>query len=64
MNDERRLDAQLDAARAAGALWANRSVESRAAALAAFSAALLREEETLARLATETMGKPIAQARA
>ena len=64
MNDERRLDAQLDAARAAGALWANRAVESRAAALAAFSAALLREEETLARLATETMGKPIAQARA
>ncbi|MGC8484617.1 MAG: aldehyde dehydrogenase family protein [Candidatus Baltobacteraceae bacterium] len=64
MNDERRLDAQLDAARAAGALWASRPVKSRAEALAALSNALLREEATLARLATETMGKPIAQARA
>ena len=40
-----------------------RSVESRASALAALAEVLLHEEPTLARLATATMGKPIAQAR-
>ncbi len=64
MNESERLDEKLDAARRAGALWASRSVESRAAALAEFATALLREREELARLATETMGKPISQARA
>ena len=58
------LDEKLDAALRAGALWASRSVESRAAALAQFAIALISEREALARLATETMGKPISQARA
>lgn len=64
MTDERELDAKLDAAREAGARWAGRTVERRAAALATFADALLEEREPLARLATETMGKPIVQARA
>ena len=57
------LDAKLDAARRAGAEWAARSVESRASVLAAIADVLLREEPTLTRLATATMGKPVAQAR-
>lgn len=64
MTDERQLEAKLDAAREAGADWASRTPEERAAALATFADALLREREPLARLATETMGKPIVQARA
>ncbi len=64
MSDEGELDAKLNAARDAGARWAGRTLERRAAALEAFADALLEEREPLARLATETMGKPIVQARA
>ncbi len=64
MIGDRELDAKLDAAREAGAHWALVTLEIRAAALAAFAEALLRKREPLARLATETMGKPIVQAHA
>ena len=64
MTEERQLEEKLDAARAAGAQWASRSSEERSAALATFADALLQQREPLARLATETMGKPIVAARA
>jgi succinate-semialdehyde dehydrogenase/glutarate-semialdehyde dehydrogenase len=58
------LDAALDQAHAAGAVWRATAPGERAGALRRFAAALREQREELAELATQEMGKPLAESRA
>jgi succinate-semialdehyde dehydrogenase/glutarate-semialdehyde dehydrogenase len=56
------VDKALDAAVAAQAVWRRRSVEARVVALQRLAAALRADQARLARLITDEMGKPLAEA--
>src|SRR5436190_8315271 len=58
------LDATLDQAHVAAAIWRATAAGERADALRRFAAVLREEREELASLATQEMGKPLAESRA
>ena len=61
--DEARVDAVLDAARAAARAFRHSTVAERVALCTRALDAMIADKETIARDITRTMGKPLSQAR-